>query len=277
MKRYFNGLILIGLLMQANFVLADIFRHQDANGNISFSDQPSEHSTLVEELPKTYRYKHQLKRIYDGDTITLKNGDRVRLLGINTPEIESRHRQGEEGGQTAKQWLQAKLQGGSVLLEYDRQKKDKYGRSLAHLFLESGEHINKQMLREGLATLSIIPPNLHYLDELKKAEALALQEGLGIWAMDSYQAISINKLTVTSKKLGWQRFLATVSKIRTTRKYVRLVLSDKVDIRIPKDNVALFPDLESYLDKPLEIRGWASRTKDHYSILIRHPSAIILL
>ncbi len=261
--------------MQANFVLADIFRHEDINGNISFSDKSSEYSTRVEKLAKTYRYKHQVKRVYDGDTIILKNGDRIRLLGINTPEIESRHRQGEQGGQIAKQWLKDKLQQGTVFLEYDQQKKDKYDRSLAHLFLENGEHINKEIIQAGLATLSIIPPNLRYVDELKKAEESALKQQLGIWVMEAYQPISIENLSADKKRSGWQRFLATATKITSTRKYIRLRLSDKVDIRIPKDNLELFPELESYLNRPLEIRGWASRTKDRYSILIRHPSLII--
>ncbi|MDC9725671.1 MAG: thermonuclease family protein [Gammaproteobacteria bacterium] len=277
MRRLCNGLLLIGLLMQANFISADIFRYEDEKGNISFSDQSSTNATLVKPPEKTYRYKHQVKRVYDGDTIILKNGDRVRLLGINTPEIESRHRQGEEGGLTAKQWLKDKLQHGSVFLEYDVEKKDKYDRSLAHLFSIEGEHLNKELVQAGLATLSIIPPNLRYLDELKKAEQSALKHGFGIWSLDSYKPISIDELSITRKKSGWQRFLVTATKVKLTRKYVRLILSDKVDIRIPKVNLALFPDLDSYLNKSLEIRGWASRTKDRYSILIRHPSAIILL
>jgi len=69
MRQLLTRLILIGLLMQANFVWADIFRHQDAQGNISFSDTPSQNSTRVEPIVKTYRYKHKVKRVYDGDTI----------------------------------------------------------------------------------------------------------------------------------------------------------------------------------------------------------------
>jgi len=276
MRQIFNGLILIGLLMQANFVLADIFRHEDEKGKVSYSDQASTNAVAVELETKTYRYKHVVKRIYDGDTITLENGDRVRLLGINTPEIESRHRQGEEGGQTAKQWLQDKLQQGIVFLEYDQQKKDKYGRSLAHLFLENGEHLNKELVQAGLATLSIIPPNVSYSDDLEEAESVALQQRLGIWAMASYQPISIDILSKSSKTLGWQRFLATAIKVKSTRKYSRLILSAQVDIRIPKENLGLFPDLDTYIGQAIEVRGWASRSKGHYSILVRHPSAIIL-
>jgi hypothetical protein len=58
---------------------------------------------------------------------------------------------------------------------------------------------------------------------------------------------------------------------------LRLSLAKNIDIRIPKANLDLFPELETYLGKPLEIRGWASRSKQHFSILIQHPSAIIVL
>jgi len=275
MRQIFNGLILIGLLMQANFVLADIFRYEDDKGKVSYSDQASIDAIQLEIETKAYRYKHRVKHVYDGDTITLQNGDRVRLLGINTPEIESRHRQGGEGGQRAKQWLQDRLQQGSVFLEYDQQKKDKYGRLLAHLFLENGEHLNKQLVQSGLATLSIIPPNLRYSAELEAAESMASQQGLGIWNMASYQPVSIDILSQSTKNIGWRRFLATPKKIKSTRKYSRLILNEYVDIRIPKEHLGLFSDLENYLGKEIEVRGWASRTKDHYSILVRHPSAII--
>lgn len=276
MRRLCNGILLVVLLISINNAGADIFRHEDIKGKVSFSDQPSSGATLVNPLIKTYRYKHQVKRVYDGDTITLENGKRVRLLGINTPEIESHYRQGEDGGQNAKQWLKDKLQEGSVFLEYDIQKRDKYGRSLAHLFSVDGKHMNKELVQAGLAVLSIIPPNVRYADELIKAEKSAQQQDLGIWGMESYQAISINQLS-KEKISGWHRFLATATKIKRSRKYVRLTLSDTVDIRIPIANLTLFPELDNYLEKPLEIRGWASRRKKHFSILVRHPSAIIFI
>jgi len=261
--------------MQANFLWADIYRSQDANGTISFSDLASENSSIIKSDVSAYRYRHQVAKVYDGDTITLKNGERVRLLGINTPEIESRYRQNEAGGQAAKIWLQDKLKSGEVLLEYDQQKRDKYKRLLAHLFLPSGEHLNKVMLEQGLAVLSIIPPNLRYVDALIDAEMQAQKEGLVIWSMDEYQVYPISELSKEHKSPGWHRFLATPTKITESRKYIRLILDKHVDLRIAKSNLGLFPDLQSYIGKSLEIRGWASRRKTHYSILVRHPSAII--
>jgi len=247
MRYLFNGLLLIGLLIQVNFVLAD-----------------------------NTRDKQQVKYVYDGDTIVLQNGERVRLLGINAPEIESRYRQGEEGGQQAKNWLTRKLKHGVVFLEYDQQKKDKYKRRLAHLFLANGEHLNKGIVRAGLATLSIIPPNLVYLDELKQAQDIASEQSLGIWSMASYQPISVAVLARSKKPLGWQRFLASPIKIKTTAKFSRLVLTEKVDIRIPHEHLNSFPNLERYIGQAIEIRGWASRSKGRYSILVRHPSAMIV-
>jgi endonuclease YncB( thermonuclease family) len=277
MKYIIKGLIAISLLMQANFLVADIFRSQDANGNVSFSDIQSNNATVVAPATRAYRYKHIVAKVYDGDTIVLKNGERVRLLGLNTPEIESRHRQGDPGGKPAKKWLKDRLQKGQVFLEYDQQQRDKYQRLLAHLFLPSGEHLNESIIRFGLAVLTIIPPNLRYSDQLAKAEIDAQHHGRGIWSMADYQPLPISALLKEKRPTGWQRFLATPTQIKYSRKYVRLILNEKVDIRIPKDNLDLFPELTDYLGQSLEIRGWASRTKSHFSILVRHPTAIIFL
>ena len=275
MKQLIKGLILIGLLMQANLLVADIFRSQDASGNVSFSDQPSANASRVEPAVRSYRYQHTVARVYDGDTIMLKNGEHVRLLGINTPEIKSRHRDGEAGGQRAKKWLQDKLKSSVVMLEYDQQQRDKYDRLLAHLFLPSGEHLNAGLLTAGLANLSVIPPNLRYLDQLQKAEQDAQHAGRAIWSMVEYQPQVVTRQTKSFTRSGWQRFQARPTHIKQGRKYVRLILNDKVDVRIAMANLDLFPDLKRYLGRSLEIRGWASRKKDHYSILVRHPSAII--
>ena len=269
-------LILIGLLLQANLFAADIFRSEDEKGTVTFSDKPSQNAQKIQTQPQSNRYLHTVTKVYDGDTIILKNGERVRLLGINTPEIESRHRSDETGGQAAKQWLKDKLQNGQVYLEYDQQQRDKYQRLLAQCFLPDNEHLNKTILEAGLASLSIIPPNTKYSELLISAQQQAEQNKRGIWSQAEYKARKASSLSKGNSK-GWHRLLATAKTIKQGRSYVRLVLSKNVDIRIPMANLDLFPELESYLGKPLEIRGWASRSKQHYSILVSHPSSIIIL
>lgn len=277
MKKVVISLLLIGFMGKTGITSAEIFRHTDDKGQISYSDKPSSTATRIKPLIKTYRYKYRVKRVYDGDTIILKNSYKVRLLGVNTPEIKSRHQLGEEGGKKARQWLKDKLRGGSVFIEYDQEKKDKYKRELAHLFLEDGEHLNKSLLEAGLASLSIIPPNLRYIESLQKAEEYAQKHQLGIWGIDAYQPIEVERLLHDDTISGWNRFLTIPKQITESRKYKRLVLGKQLDIRIAKSNLHYFPDLSNYIGKRLEVRGWASRKKVHFSILVRHPSAIKIL
>lgn len=66
------------------------------------------------------RFQYQVfERVYDGDTVLLSNGSKVRLLSSNTPEIESPHRSGEPGGEEARLWLKEAVEGKKVYLEVD--------------------------------------------------------------------------------------------------------------------------------------------------------------
>lgn len=222
------------------------------------------------------RHVRTIASVYDGDTVRFENGQRARLLGVAAPEIKSRYRSGEVGGIAAKKWLNAKIAGRQVMIEFDKQQRDKYQRQLVHIFLADGEHVNVSLVASGLASSLIIPPNLHYADSLIRAEQLAEKHRLGMWALAEYQTQSLAHLLKQRPDLGWQRYLLMASSSKRSQKYSRLIVNDKVDIRIPNAFLTTFPNLDSYLNKPLEVRGWVSRRKGHYSILIRHPSAIVV-
>jgi micrococcal nuclease len=215
-----------------------------------------------------------VKYVIDGDTVVLSDDRRVRLLTINTPEIEGK-RHAEAGGEAAKRWLKARIQGKRVTLESDKEKFDKYGRSLFYLFDTQGHSINEQLLAKGLATLSVHPPNLKYLLDLQKAEQQAERQGLGLWHLAAYQKVTLGQL-LKRKVKGWQRVLVRPEAIKESGKFIRLVLSPDADIRIDKKNLRYFPELKSYLHHELEARGWASWRKGKVSILVRHPSALII-
>ncbi len=265
---------LIVICLASQIALADeIYRSEDAQGRVTYSDRSTAGSKQVGISKRSYRHQRQVKHVYDGDTVVLENGQRVRLLGVNTPEIESRHRQSESGGVAAKEWLQKQLQGKKVYLEFDEEKHDHYKRVLAHIFLPDGKHLNLALVENGLAIVNIIPPNIRYVDALINAQQQAEKQNLGIWSMPDYQAYPLSQISGNRK--GWQRLLGTPQSIKRSRKYTRLVFNNNVDIRIANDHLNLFPKLENYLHKSLEIRGWVSRRKDHYSILIHHPNALI--
>lgn len=271
-------LAFLSILLLGQFCVAStIYRTEDAQGRITYSDIPTPSAKpvpLATQSSRSSRTLYRVVRVIDGDTIVLEGNKTVRLLGINAPEIESRRHPGEPGGAIAKKWLHHKLQGRKVYLEHDRQKYDRFKRVLAHLHLPNGEHVNTALLENGLAHISLRPPNLLHAERMIKAQQQAEKQKLGIWSMKHYAPRELSK--ITEKPFGWQRYLAKVTAIKRNRQYSRLIINDKIDLRIANRDLALFPPLETYLMKRVEIRGWVSRRNDHFSIRIHHPSALIL-
>lgn len=215
-----------------------------------------------------------VKYVIDGDTVVLEDNRHVRLLAINTPEVEGK-RPAEPGGEAAKRWLKAQIEGKRVSLEADQQKYDKYGRSLFYLFDSQDRLINELLLAKGLAVLSIHPPNLKYVARFQKVQRRAESNRLGIWGLPAYFPETLAQLIKTHHK-GWRRVVVVPEAIKESRKFTRLMLSSDADIRISKKNLQYFPALDTYLHRELEVRGWASWRKGSVSILVRHPSELII-
>jgi len=125
---------------------------------------------------------HRVVFVYDGDTVLLKNGAKVRYLGINTPEIDYEGGKSEFMAQTAKDFNQELVKGALVRLEYDLERKDGYKRFLAYVFLQNGDMVNALLVRKGLAYIISIRPNLKYRDLLLECQRKAIKERVGIWS-----------------------------------------------------------------------------------------------
>ncbi|WP_333873203.1 thermonuclease family protein [Methylobacter sp.] len=263
--------LLILLLCLPGWANAEIYEWQDANGSKHFSDRPAADAKKIDIKPGYDFYG--VKTIFDGDTVVLEDGRKIRLLGINTPEVQHRDKQADAGGDEAKRWLADKLKNTKVRLETGTEKTDKYGRTLAHLFTEKKEHINLQLVAAGLAAISIYPLELHYVNELVKAQDQAEQARLGIWGRPEYATTPIGNLTEDGHQ-GWTRLVGKVINMHTTRKSVYLEFSDTFEARIESKWLDLFPNVNDYLGKTIEVRGWLSKRAGHLSMLIRHPSAI---
>jgi micrococcal nuclease len=262
---------LILLLCLPPWAGAEVYQWQDAKGSEHFSDRPYPHAKILDIKPGYGFYR--VKTVYDGDTILLEDGRKVRLLGINAPEVQHKDKMADAGGEEARLWLMNKLQHAKVRMEIDAEKTDKYGRTLAHLFTEEKEHINLSLVKAGLAAVNIYPPNLLYVNELVAAEKRAEKAKLGIWRRPEYATIPISSLPKAGHP-GWTRLIGKVVTIHNTRKYIYLEFTGQVDARIERKWLFLFPDVNDYLGKTVEIRGWLNKSKQHFSLLIRHPSAI---
>jgi micrococcal nuclease len=265
--------LLILLLAWSSWAGAEIYQWKDGLGNRHFSDRSSPDAKIVDIKPGYSFYR--VKEVFDGDTVQLEDGRKIRLLGINTPEVRHKNEDAQAGGDEAKRWLIGKLQNSKVRLETDVEKTDKYKRTLAHLFTENDEHINLQLVAAGLAAVSIYPPNLLHAEALIKAQDQAEQAGLGMWQRAEYAAMPVSSLT-DQGHAGWMRLAGKVVNIRNSRKYSYLEFSSRFEARIERKWLPLFPDMNGYLGKEVEVRGWLNKNKNGFSMLIRHPSAIKL-
>lgn len=119
--------------------------------------------------------------IYDGDTVKLSNGEKVRYIGIDTPEMNYNNPPAEYFAQEAKEYNAKLVLGKKVKLEFDVVKRDKYGRLLAYVYID-GKHISQEMIERGFAKVLMIPPNLKFADYFLRLQNLAKEERRGIWS-----------------------------------------------------------------------------------------------
>ncbi len=266
-------------VVAATSCTGDVYRWQDERGRVHYGDRPAPGAERVEisaAPPNTAVAAKWLRvvRVHDGDTITLEDGERVRLLGINTPEVGG-SRGLEAGGILARDWLRGKILGKKIRLEQDAVARDRYQRLLAHVFDESGLHINLELVRLGLATTDIFPPNLKYVDELAAAERQAEAEQRGLWALPEYRAKAMGSLA-GARLEGWQRLTGRPLALAGGKNWKGLRFAGGFEVHVPYEDIKLFPPLTGYLGQTLEVRGWVSRRGGVKSILVRHPSALIV-
>lgn len=116
----------------------------------------------------------RVARVYDGDTVLLEDGRKVRYLGINAPESQ------EPLSRKAKRRNEELVLRKVVRLEYDQEREDRYGRLLAWVHV-GDDVVNIRLVREGLAHAFIIPPNGIRTREILQAQEEAREKRLGIW------------------------------------------------------------------------------------------------
>lgn len=125
----------------------------------------------------------EVARVSDGDTIKLKDGRSVRVLGINTPELARGKTPAQPLGREAHIAAQVFIQraGGKVRLGFERERVDRYGRLLAHVYNPSGSSLAAYLLQKGMALQISVPPNVAHEKCLLRYEQRAHLQGVGVW------------------------------------------------------------------------------------------------
>jgi micrococcal nuclease len=122
-------------------------------------------------------------RVVDGDTIHVRLGERlekVRYIGVNTPEVHHPRKGEEPGGRAAAAVNRQLVSGRQVRLELDAQSRDRHGRLLAYVWVDA-TMVNAELVRRGVAQVMTVPPNVRYQALFVRLQREAREAGRGLW------------------------------------------------------------------------------------------------
>jgi micrococcal nuclease len=125
-----------------------------------------------------------VERVVDGDTLVIAGGDRVRLIGVDTPETHHPSKPPQPYGQEAFEFTRRMVEGKWVELRYDPgETKDRYGRTLAYVYID-GRFLNETLIQQGLArALTNYPFSSSMKSRFRAAEAQAKSARRGVWSL----------------------------------------------------------------------------------------------
>ncbi len=207
----------------------------------------------------------QVASVLDGDTVELKDGRRVRLVGINTPEIAHPPKPEEPLGQWATDQLKETIGDRPLWLQPGQQPKDHYGRTLGYLFTADGHNVIEELLYSGAGFQVAIPPNLGYSECYAAAVAQARSQGRGVWSHPYFQPIDADSPKL---KGGYARVVGRVEKVSLTKNVIWVDLQGQVSLKLDRKHakflagdtldqvVAASRKRSGVTDLVLEARGW---------------------
>jgi len=239
--------------------------------------------------PQRIEQTARVNYVYDGDTLQLESGRKIRLIGIDTPEVFSRKHHIpadiKAQGLAARDALQALLNQSSrqVQLAYGQQAQDRYGRALAHVFLPDGSNLQAELIARGHGIAFTTPPNDRMSDCYRAQEQHARQQQLGIWQLPQYR-IRYTRQTIGHLG-GFHRLQGQVTEVTQSKSRIRLQLGPQIEVNIYKNDWLNFSlhQLLNLQGKTVRVRGWvkpikhSNKTTDtppRYRLTLRHRDAL---
>ena len=219
----------------------------------------------------------QVRYIHDGDTLHLTDGRKIRLIGINTPELARDNRPAEAFSAEATKALKSLFkESKSISLVFGADKKDRYGRVLAHTFLADGTNIQAAILERGLASAITIPPNTLFAACYLESERSARCSKKGLWANSTI----LEAKNLNTKHSGFHLIKGVVNSIKTDGKGVWLTIDNTLTIGIrPKEHKLFdFKEINNMINQTIIVRGWLNKSKRStpFYLRVRHPLSIQL-
>lgn len=215
--------------------------------------------------------------VHDGDTVRLRDGRDLRFIGVDTPELGREGRAAEPLAAEARaalvHWLATSPR---LLLRHDKEVEDRYGRRLAHAYLENGDSVAARLLADGLAVTLVVPPNLHDA-QCRSAYQRAAQLGRrGLWDLPEYQSVPATDIMARSS--GFRRIKGRITRVSEHKGDLWLHLGPTLAVHVARADrglVALAP--EGLQGVRVQVQGEVRPGKRRAYLRIRHPGAITVV
>jgi micrococcal nuclease len=255
---------------------ADIYRWTDDTGQTHFGDRPPPQAERIGRTGGQGSSLERVAEVIDGDTLALGNGKKVRLIGINAPEVAYRDEPAEPGGPEARRFLVDLLAGGKVRLGPGEQSRDQYGRLLAYVATPAGTDIGAELLRRGHAHVAIRPPNTARLQRYLALEASARSRERGIWSRPRYRLRSASE--AGDFRNTFRRLRGRVVEVDSARKYSYVHFAGGLVARLKNANREAFArrsrSPQSLVGREVIVRGWVRQEDGDPLLILRHPEQI---
>ncbi|HXL01813.1 MAG TPA: thermonuclease family protein [Candidatus Atribacteria bacterium] len=111
----------------------------------------------------------------------MANGEKVRYIGVDTPELHHPQKEVEYYAREAYEANRRLVEGKRVRLELDVEERDRYGRILAYVYVDD-LMVNEWLVANGYARVATFPPNVKYAERFLQLEREARQAKVGLWA-----------------------------------------------------------------------------------------------
>jgi endonuclease YncB( thermonuclease family) len=219
---------------------------------------------------------YKLGSIYDGDTLRLQGGEKVRVLAINSPELATEKSAAQPLAVAARQAASAFFAGSDeVGLQVGVEHRDRYGRLLAHVYRRDGASLSAALLSQGLAWQVVVPPNDAHWQCLQALERRARGQRLGVWRVGVYPLRQADQLTAADA--GFQRVQGVVSAVSRDRGGWWLQMGE-LAIRLKQEDLANFEGIDpaQWQSRRLTLRGWLIDRSHSSAVKKRGFSALML-
>lgn len=171
---------LIASIATAIVLLLSIYI-DDVNYNKLKAVIDNKNNVLGSQSVNTNEDNIKVVKITDGDTVVLENGYKIRLIGIDAPELSHNGNKAECYSNESTDKLSNLILNKYVKLEKDRTDEDRYKRKLRYIYLDN-TLINEVMVKDGFAKSYPYPPDVKYQDQIELAQKSAKSNSIGMWS-----------------------------------------------------------------------------------------------